>query len=123
MGKNVFQAIVKEAGVHIGKTYVMARSMDIADSAIKKFKKSKEYQDEIQAAMQRGKQKEKAKQKEMKMQKAMAKVKKQLKGMDSQQQKTAVEKYGLQAVKKGIDSHIPRDLRPRWVGVPHFVVP
>ena len=115
IGKKNFERLVKDMAVMASKEIVVQKTYKIAKSAVNRYKKSREFQDEIKAAL-------KAQKKLTAKQQTMAKIgelttmlKGELKKLPPNSADLMVEKHGLQAIKKKLDESRKPELMPKWI--------
>ena len=115
MGKRSFESLIKDAAMVTAKQYIMKHTEKIQAAAIAKFRKSVQYQTELQQAKLQQKAKDKEQERQRRLGKVINKMKKELKGMKGEEQSKAIEQYGLQKIKDDSDALALPELRPKWV--------
>ena len=115
MGSKVFNALVKDAATLVAKDYIMQHSDKIAKAAVKKFKKSQEYQMELQAARMEQKKTCEVTKSIVKINRMATKIKGEMKRLSGPHQDQVVLKHGFQELHVQMKKAAEPERRPRWI--------
>ena len=115
MGKKNFEALVRDLATMACKDWIANQSYKISEAAVKKYKKSKDFQADVQKAKMQQKKTTEAKAMRSAVGKKMTQVKKLLSKMPESEQDQVVQQHQLQGLKRQMEETKLPERRPRWI--------
>ena len=115
MGKKNFEALVRDLATMACKDWIANHSYKISKAAVKKYKRSKDFQADVQKAKMQQKKTTEVKAMRSAVGKKMAQVKKLLSKLPESEQDQVVQQHQLQGLKPKMEEAKLPERRPCWI--------